>query len=272
MTAWASWLATNISRLSDRKLFPWGGKNETGFNPPVWMQPQRNRGGNTTLNIVEMNGNPGEWKPLFKATGNDFDNDVLTVCCRLSCESLQIDTDPAPDFLEIEGRVQWGVGGANFEALFDWHNGTQFSVFGSYCQVSARLGTQGTAPDDIVIPDAQIQAAFTPGTRAAQARPTKTLFGNFLDGNEDVFCIPDFARSFMIMADDIAAFTGAYEFQLLGAPDGQVLLTDTPATSLAIAALPNGEGVPLPERARYFRLNGAVGGPFNYSVIFPLNL
>lgn len=62
---------------------------------------------------------------------------IVTIHC-LATEELGSSGSPEP-FKRVRGKLEWGQGGAQAEAEFDWLQGTTLCVAASFTRVSARL-------------------------------------------------------------------------------------------------------------------------------------
>ena len=157
------------------------------------------RGSSTTLNLGDKK------KSLVEARTPGQDAEMMTVECGLTALNPSIGNNST----DIVGTLEWGIGGANFQADFDFVNGLSFSVVANYLRVSAAYnGAMAPFPFGPPI-SFQANAAVGYGStarRAGVARRTLDL-GTILVGATAFFLIPPFATTLGITTD-VNPFTG----------------------------------------------------------------
>jgi len=210
-----------------------------------------------------------------KDAGDDAEE--IGIQCGLDLTQIAIGSILATP-IALVGRVVWGVGGASFEAEFDWMLGTRLSLTASFCQVSLALpenAPDGTPMNTFPAVNLRVDAALSYGRSAGSgmASPARrTLIpdpitlppGNFTAD----MVIPPFATSFTII--DSASPTQTYRADVRGISGNRVAIFNT--VTFSNAANLNEGTYPLPNGARYLSLvnTGAANG--NPAVIFNLSL
>lgn len=111
---------------------------------PLAGAKQNNRG-NTQLIELPSTGAVeeivvGSIVETSREAGDDAEH-ILVTC------GVELDTliNPNTERFNIEGLVEWGIGGASFSAEFDWGQGTCFSIAASFIRVGVKIVYQ-TAP------------------------------------------------------------------------------------------------------------------------------
>ena len=99
--------------------------------------------------------------------------------------------------VELIGRILWGIGGAQYEAIFDVMNGTSFSVPANYIRLDIRYPGD-PLPGSVPV---QVSGGFAYGTIGQRSSPIRFTqdVGPILAGATTELVIPEFATSFIVL-------------------------------------------------------------------------
>lgn len=183
--------------------------------------------------------------------------------------------------LSVLGRLQYGIGGAEFSVDFDWKNGNQLSVVASFVRVMAAFSTTGT---QIAPPEVTVGAMFASGGRAARSQATRTYPQLIVNDGEDgtvVFPVPPMAHALNLFCVEPEFYeAGNVEVRFLGgANNGFSAASDADLVSFVtdgvifLQALATEDGVRFPESVKFIEVSGVADAQdFHFTPCFTLNL
>lgn len=179
--------------------------------------------------------------------------------------------------LALLGKLTWGIGGATFQADFDWKIGNQLSFAASFFRVDIAFSEVGEGSPDSVT----VGAMHSSGGRASRSQVTRTY--PKVPVGTSLFPIPPFAHALYLFADD-PDFYGDDEgvpnatIRYVGGASSGYSAISTDLESFVtggapfLAALSNEDGVRFPEAARVVEIVAAGGlGPWGVTPTFTLN-
>lgn len=184
--------------------------------------------------------------------------------------------------LSVLGRLEYGIGGADFSVDFDWKNGNQLTVVASFVRVKAAFSTTGTliAPSKVTI-----GAMFASGGRPARAQATRTYPQVIASDSEEtgtvIFPVPPMAHGLYLFSEEPEFYeVGNAQIRFLGganngfsAPSTGDLVSFVTDGVPFLQALGNEDGVRFPESVKYIEVTGAdEAQDFHITPCFTLNL
>lgn len=162
-----------------------------------WFR-RKNRGRNAELplpNTAAQN--------LLESIGED----ALACGVTIACHVEQQNTGDPDDRPSIVGTLSWGTDGAQHHADFDFCNGTQLGVAGSYLELTARVDPDAPGNGDVGRGFQSVKVFATlsylpPATRT----PVRTRYLAFAGAGALSITVPAFARDFVVLKS-VAAVT-----------------------------------------------------------------
>lgn len=187
----------------------------------------------------------------------------------------------APDsHLAILGLIEYGIGGVQFKANFDWKVGTQFSIAASFVRLSAAFSEVGeTAPSEILV-----AAMMASGSRAARSQVTRSYPQlTVVDGGNStvLFPVPPLAHALNLFSPQPKFYeAGSVVIRYVGGANQGI---STASTSLAVfetdgvpflSAMSNEDGMRFPETARWVEVSYGTSEvvEFEFTPCFTLSL
>lgn len=243
--------------------------------------PGNGAGGNGGYQGVQA-----EWQGILDSPKQDdcADLQVFTINTWLGNYELP-DTGESPTAvrnLSVLGRLQYGIGGAEFSVDFDWRNGNQLTVVAAFVRVMAAYSTLGTA---IAPAEVTVGAMFASGGRPARAQSTRTYPQLIASDSEEsgvvVFPVPPQAHALNIFALEPEFYeAGNAQIRFLGganngfsAASSGDLVSFVTDGAVFLAALASEDGVRFPESVKYIEVSGlAADQDFHITPCFTLNL
>lgn len=209
---------------------------------------------------------------LIQATGTSQGGYIATIHAQVI---IPPDAYPAgvDRFAPVVGLLQWGQGGATFNATIDLRTGVCASLVASSVQLSA-VFEPTTAPDQRAT-TAQVSAAVVWGTRPGRARATRTLGPVTLaPAASTTFEVPPFASTVALFAP-LAAFYAPASTSLLTLHEGP-LVTDRPELAVTTGQLGAQQltldGVALAGLTRFLTVTNNEAAPIALRAVFGLEL
>ncbi len=172
-----------------------------------------------------------------------------------------------PPFVAI---VEWGVGGVSFKASVDFVNGSTIALLCSFLRVhgavTADQETSGISGTSAIY---ALSAFVGPGLARSNAR--RTVYVGSLDATEesDVFPVPPFARSALVVGQDPAAVPAVTVATIRfwqsadGVSGGQCVGNFLIAGNQPFAA-------PVPAGAAYASVLSGIGTTSRFSIVYDL--
>jgi len=135
-----------------------------------------------------------DFRTLVDVRSETNDAEMLTVCVGVQPDG-PLNLLGSPDLI---GRITWGIGGANFEALIDLQGGVTFCIPATYLRVD--VAYKGLPPGLGAPTVYQISAGVAYGSYPFNASPTRRTFftGSIGVGGLVDIPIPAFAVSFTV--------------------------------------------------------------------------
>lgn len=162
-----------------------------------WFR-RKNRGRNALLSEPAIGP-----QNLLESIGED----ALACGVTIACHVDQVNGDPN-DRPSVLGRVRWGTDGANHEAEFDFVNGVQLNVAGSYVELTAQIDPD--APGNGVIDGGSFKPVNVFATLSylppSSRTPVRTRYLAFAGAGALSISVPAFARDFVALKS-VAAVT-----------------------------------------------------------------
>ena len=210
---------------------------------------------------------------LIRAPGTSQGARVVTVHAGVTFNEQDMPAD-GERTLGLIGTLEWGQGGANFRAEFDFKSGTALTVVASFVDVRVQYEAAIGEPDGR-FRKCLVSAALVWGTRPGRGLATRTLRAIIPDGDSHTFAVPDWAFAVQFFTPVTAWFAaplGTSSITFHGGP--------TPADdpSLVVAPADVGissllfDGVKLAETVRFVTVTNALGAPLPIRAVFPLEL
>lgn len=142
--------------------------------------------------------NPGDQNvAIFEARSKGIDAEDLNVVTGLTLNSGNGGAI-GNNSVDVVGTVEWGIGGASFEADFDFVHGGSFSVAANYLRIKASYFATTIIPGQ---PDVQFQANAAVGYGNSPNKARRTVFlGTIAPLGFSLFLVPAFARRFGVLA------------------------------------------------------------------------
>lgn len=244
-------------------------------------QPMRQVGGSTLLEKAGKDPTtvpPAQLDPLLvkyqfqsvmKANAEDGVSRMITINCGV--ENIILPAVQPNRRVSLVGRVQWGTGGTNYQALFDYKNGTQFSIGANSVQIDVAFAEIATETADSV----RVKASLDQGPRASRSQlmrsfPRQTIAEQSLV----TYPVPDFAHSFYIFSDDPTIFSpGNVQVRFISGPSTAVVYAGTDQvqgilTGGQLDAANFEDGIRFPEATRFISIlnNTLIGGGITYNI------
>jgi hypothetical protein len=223
-----------------------------GISPtlrPLQGLPPINRGGMKTLlpgsqftTVVSNHHSPPE------------DAEMIAVSIGLQADDQSILS--SNQIVGLVGRIQWGIGGANFEALFDVYDGLVFSV--PACKLKIDVKYPEELLDDVPSGNnaINVNVGLAYGTSIEPSTRKTSDLGVIVAGGSFQDIIPAFATSFTVLASPV--FPGPpIPTPIIPQPLTSVLVSET---TLAAAG----------ERLAYFQLVDNTNTSLHFENQFPL--
>lgn len=150
---------------------------------------------------------------LFRVSADSLEGEALGQTTTISCSIVKDNLVRTYEFpsagYRVQGRIKWGNGGHQHEAVFDWLNGTCVRVNGAAFEVSAELlrtdGRGVAIAEDLFV---EVGASIGYGTVGHHTAPVLTVLDTDnprSDPATRIFDIPPFARKVVIYFDNNAA-------------------------------------------------------------------
>lgn len=181
--------------------------------------------------------------------------------------------------LAILGHIQYGIGGAIFDADFDWKIGTQMSIAASFVRVSAAYSEIfNTAP---VV---SVGAMLSSGSRASRAQVTRSypqlVINNDVEEGTKIFPIPPLAHALNLFSREPDFYeVGAAQIRFISGANNGFNLPSNDLCSFAydaapfLVALANEDGVRFPESAKFVEISTTeTGVDYHVTPCFTLSL
>lgn len=199
-----------VRQLGLERIQPGGPPSES--TPPATYPPlaglrSNQRGNQVLVDSTQIGQNNTTRNTIVEARSPGDDADLITIATGYQLtRSISVAGSPLFD-TAVVGTVQWGIGGAEFSADFDWLNGTIIAIPANYIRVIATVPDNSAlvpAPGDI-FPSFLLSAALGYGTvppHANRARLTvgfQTATTQVANAASATIVIPDFAVGFTIM-------------------------------------------------------------------------
>lgn len=179
--------AEMLARLPDAQLAGYSGPsvvnpqqmrgarpNDPDPVPPQTYRPlagakQNNRGNTKVVSLPATVATSVVEVPSIVETPKNSGDDAesLIVVCGYKVVNGVVSTPPS---LDITGIVEFGIGGASFEAEFDWRNGMVFSLPASFIRVSAQISYENLVSPVEVALDVGLAYGSTPASAAANLK------------------------------------------------------------------------------------------------------
>ena len=215
----------------------------------------------------------GKGVELIRSPGRSQGARVVTVHAGVTFNEQDIPAE-GERTLALVGTLEWGQGGANFHADFDFKTGVALTLVASF--VDLRVAYEPPIGD----PDGRfrkclVSAALVWGTRPGRGLTTRTLRAVIPDGGAHTFAVPNwaFAVQFLTPANPwFAAPLAASSITFHGGPtpaDDPSLVVSPADVGLAALTL---DGVKLAESVRFVTVTNALGAPLPLRAVFPLEL
>lgn len=230
-------------------------------------------------------GAEADWQGILDSPRQDdcADLQVFTISTWLGNYELPEEGESPSRNLSVLGRLEYGMGGVQFNVDFDWKNGSQLTVVASFVRVKAAYSTLGAllAPSEVTV-----GAMFASGARPARAQATRTYPQVILTAGEEdpgavLFPVPPQAHAVNLFSSD-PEFYEADQVQvrfLGGANNGFSAVSTADLVSFVtdgaifLDALANEDGVRFPEAVKYIEVSTTTEGQdFHITPCFTLNL
>lgn len=164
-----------------------------------WQRKQRGR----TASLDTPNQAPAT---LLETIGEDS----LAISTTLACHVEQQSTSDPNDRPSIVGFVTWGTDGSRHSAEFDFINGVQLCVAGSYVELTAAIDAAAPGNGDPAADPPTfhpVKVFGTIGYVPPSARvPVRTRYLAFAQAGNALIVVPPFARDFVVLKS-VAATT-----------------------------------------------------------------
>jgi len=174
----------------------------------------------------------------------------------------------------LVGLLQWGQGGATFDAKIDLRTGVCASLVASTVQLSCIFERADADPDERAL-FADVSAAVVWGTRPGRARATRTLpKATIAIAGTSTFAVPAFAYAVTIFTPT-AAFYAAASTSVITLHGGP-LITDDPELSVLAGTLGpqplTFDGLLLSGHTRFLSIANTTGALLPVQLTFALEL
>lgn len=207
---------------------------------------------------------------------------IYNIVTYLGAWTLPAETEGPDRNLSVLGRLEYGIGGTQFQVDFDWKVGNQISVAASFVRVMAAYSTSGLllAPGEVAV-----GAMISSGSRASRSQATRTYPKLIVNDGEEtgtvVFPVPPQAHALNIFSEDPEFYeTDAVQIRFLGgANNGFSALSTSDLVSFVTDGVPffdalsKEDGVRFPDSVKYIEVSTTtVGQDYHITPCFTLNL
>ena len=136
---------------------------------------------------------PGDKKTLVDVRSDTLDSEMLTICMAATLNGPFV-VNP----IDLHAHLQWGTGGANFEADVDIGQGFTLCLPANYVRVDAIYAPVAAPPGNIL----QVSGSASWGSFAQSGAPARRTIqvGTILNGATAQVNIPNFATSLTLAA------------------------------------------------------------------------
>ncbi len=196
---------------------PFSRDNPPDLPPPIllgllgewWQRKQRGR----TAELNEPGQSPAT---LIETIGEDS----LAVSTTIACHVEQQSTGTPSDRPSIVGFLNWGTDGTQHEAEFDFINGVQLCVAGSYVQLTAAIDTAAPGNGDPTANPPTFHPVKVFGSIGyippSPRTPVRTRYLAFPGAGNAVITVPPFARDFVVLKSVAAVVATAEQLDRAG--------------------------------------------------------
>lgn len=223
------------------------------------------------VNQYGLLGAEGRFQSVFDSSRGpsaDIDDSQLrnyNIATWLGGYTMPAAIEDEPRKLCILGKLQYGIGGAEFEVDFDWKVGTQLSVCASFVRVLAAFSEIEGAP-----PSVSIGAMMSSGSRASRAQVTRTypqLNVTNEEGSAVIFPIPPMAFALNLFSPDAAFYAASgVAIRYLSSTSNGFSATSADLVSFETDAVPfldalTSDGIRFPESAKFVEVTTSTADP-----------
>lgn len=190
--------------------------------------------------------------------GDDAEN--ITVVCGYQPQGVL-----STSAFDIKGIIEFGIGGASFEAEFDWLNGTCFAIPASFVRVKAEVSYGSLLTPIEMALSAGLAYGYKGGSLSAHMKRSFRPDGNTLaPGDSFTGFIPNFATGVSVVHGSL---TGRSTLALSGTTNVQY---DT--SSMANTANQRDGMYPIPSGCNQFTLTNTGVANLEPNVVFTIAL
>lgn len=221
-----------------------------------------NRVGSFVTNQYGRLGAEGSFTQVYDSSrGASADPDdsqlrIYNIATWLGAYDLPDETED-PRKVAILGKMEYGIGGVQFEVDFDWKLGTQFSLCASFVRIKAAYSETFRAPDSV-----RVAAMMSSGGRASRAQTTRTypqLLVTNAEGSAVLFPIPPMAFALNLFAEPAFYEADAVTIRFIGGASSGFSSLSSDLVSFESDAVPflsalSGDGIRFPEAAKYVQV------------------
>jgi hypothetical protein len=146
--------------------------------------------------------------------------DSLAISTTIACHVEQQSTNNPNDRPSVVGHLQWGTDGSNHNAEFDFCNGVQLCVAGSYVELSAAIDTDAPGNGDPAADPPTFHPVKVFGSIGyippSPRVPVRTRYLAFPGAGNAMVTVPAFARDFVVLKSVAAVVVTAEQLDRAG--------------------------------------------------------